>query len=138
MIDQYQDLVDSSPNGVVTMDSLTAFRSKRWDQQVSRNPHFFIGPLSGMAFAPAGYTFIYRLMANHSAENPKGELTHDALATWFAVGGESGSYTVKQGYEAIPRNWYKRAVEYPYSIPYFAADVLQMGLQHPKFLSIGG
>jgi hypothetical protein len=77
-------------------------------------------------------------MANHSATNPKGELTHDVLATWFGVSGESGSYTAKQGHEAIPRDWYKRAVEYPYSIPYFLADVVNMGLAHPKFLSIGG
>jgi hypothetical protein len=77
-------------------------------------------------------------MANHSAENTAGELTHDVLATWFGISGESGRYTVKQGHEAIPSNWYKRAAEYPYSIPYFLADVVNMALLHPKFLSIGG
>ena len=138
VLDQYQDLIDNSPGGVVTMDSLTQFRSKRWDDQVANNPYYFNGPFSGIAVQPAGYTFIYRFMANHSAENPVGELTHDVLATWFGVSGEPGSYSVKQGYEAIPLNWYKRAVEYPYSIPYFLADLVNMGLQHPKFLSIGG
>jgi hypothetical protein len=138
VLDQFQDFIDNSPGGVVTIDSLTKFRSKRWDDQVSKNPYFFSGPLSGLAFAPAGYTFAYRFMANHSVENTKGELTHDVLATWYGVSGESGSYTAKHGHEAIPRNWYKRAVEYPYSLPYFIADLLDAGLKHPKFLSIGG
>lgn len=138
VIDQYQELINSSPGGLITMDSLTKFRSKRFDEQVANNPYFFNGPFSGVAVQPAAYTFIYRFMANHSAENPKGELPYDVLATWFGVSSESGSYTVKQGYEAIPRDWYKRAVEYPYSIPYFLADVLDAGAKYPKFLNVGG
>ena len=138
VLNQFQDFIDNSPGGVVTIDSITNFRSKRWDQQVSRNPYFFSGPLNGLAFAAAGYAFNYRLMANHSAENKKGVLTYDVLATWYGVIGESGSFTVEQGHEAIPNHWYKRAVEYPYSFPYFLADLLDAGLKHPKFLSVGG
>jgi len=77
-------------------------------------------------------------MANHSAENTAGELTHDVLASWFGVSGESGSYTAKPGHEAIPSNWYRRALEYPYETPYFLADFANMAALHPKFLAVGG
>lgn len=127
-----------SPGGVVTLDSLTSFRSKRFDEQVSSNPYFFNGPFTGVLVQPAAYTFIYRFMANHTSEDPAGILTYDTIKSWFAISGNSGSYTVKQGYERIPKNWYKRAIEYPYSIPYFNADLLNAAKLHPKFLNIGG
>lgn len=36
---QFQALVDSSPDGKVTIDSLTAFRSQRFDEQIANNPY---------------------------------------------------------------------------------------------------
>lgn len=44
-------------------------------------------------------------MANHSAAAPVGELSYDTLKSWFAISGDSGSYTVQQGWERIPDNW---------------------------------
>lgn len=35
---QFQELIDYSPGGEVTLDSLTSFRSHRFDTQVSQNP----------------------------------------------------------------------------------------------------
>lgn len=127
-----------SPGNIITLDSLTEFRSKRFDTQIANNPYFFNGPFTGVLVQPAAYTFIYRFMANHSAENPIGLLSHDNLASWFGVSGESGSYTVQHGYERIPQNWYKRAVAYPYTIPYFQADLLNAIILHPKFADVGG
>lgn len=40
---QFQELIDFSPGGEVTLDSLTAFRSHRFDTQVANNPDFFNG-----------------------------------------------------------------------------------------------
>jgi hypothetical protein len=137
-VPQYQLLINMSPGGSVDLDSLTAFRSKRFDQSIAGNPDFFNGPFTGVAVQPAAYTFIYRFMANHSADAPVGYLSYDTLASWFAISGNSGSYSVKQGYERIPQNWYKRAVIYPYSIPYFNMDLVNAALIHPKFLNIGG
>lgn len=83
-------------------------------------------------------TFIYRFMANHSEENPYGLLSYDNIATWFAMSGETGSYTANQGMERIPMNWYRRALEYPYDNEYFFGDMLNAAALHPKFLDIGG
>lgn len=102
---QFQDLIDYSPNGQVTLESLTNFRSHRVDTQISSNPYYFYGPFSGVLVQPAAYTFIYRFMANHSADNPTGYLSHETLQSWFGVQGSSGKYNAVQGTERIPDNW---------------------------------
>ncbi|KAF2821658.1 Cloroperoxidase [Ophiobolus disseminans] len=135
---QFQELVDYSPGGQVTLESLTNFRSHRFDTQVANNPYFFNGPFSGVLVQPAAYTFIYRFMANHSAENPAGTLSYETLQSWFGVQGSNKNYNAVQGTERIPDNWYRRALEYPYDTPYFLADAVAAAGLHPKFLNIGG
>lgn len=136
--EQFQDLINHSPGGVVTLDSLTSFRSDRFDNQKATNPYFFNGPFSGVLVQPAAYTFIYRFMANHSAENPIGELTYETIQSWFGVEGTNGNYNAVQGTERIPDNWYRRAIEYPYETTYFTVDALNAIKLHPKFLDVGG
>jgi len=135
---QFQDLINYCPGGFVTIDCLTAFRSHRFDQQVGRNPYFFNGPFTGVLVQPAAYTFIFRFMANHTAQAPAGELSYDNIKAWFGITGENGNYVANQGQERIPENWYRRAYEYPYEVTYFLADVNAAAALHPKFLSIGG
>ncbi|KAK4505134.1 hypothetical protein PRZ48_003097 [Zasmidium cellare] len=135
---QFEQLISMSPNGEVTLESLTAFRSVRFDTQIANNPYFFNGPFTGVQVQPAAYTFIYRFMANHSADYPYGYLSYSTVAEWFGMTGQPGSYVANQGQEKIPANWYKRANAYPYTIPYFQADLLAAAALHPKFLNIGG
>ncbi|CZT15146.1 related to oxidase [Ramularia collo-cygni] len=134
---QFQEMIDYSP-GSVTIDSLTAFRSKRFDTQIANNPYFFNGPFTGILVQPAAYTFIFRFMANHSAEYPRGYLSHEVVQSWFGVEGTNGNYKAVQGTERIPENWYRRAIDAPYTIPYFNAEVLAAAALHPKFLDVGG
>lgn len=97
-----------SPNGIIDLNSLTAFRSQRFDDQVSSNPYFFNGPFTGVLVQPAAYTFIYRFMANHSVEAPHGELRSEVLQSWFGVEEEEeegGEYVWREGWERIPLNW---------------------------------
>ncbi|EUC35031.1 hypothetical protein COCCADRAFT_35376 [Bipolaris zeicola 26-R-13] len=135
---QFQQLVDASPGGFVTLESLTAFRSARVDAQRKSNPYYFSGPFAGVLVQPAAYTFIFRFMANHSAENPEGILPYDVLQSWFGIQGSSGKYTAVQGGERIPNNWYRRPIAYPYDTPYFLADTLNAAALYPKFLEVGG
>merc|ERR1739843_19935 len=99
------------------------------------NPYFFNGPFTGVLVQPAAYTFIYRFMANHSEEAPAGELSYDVIKSWFAIDGESGSYTANQGQERIPENWYKRAIAYPYETTCFLA--FQLSAQAKPDLLLG-
>lgn len=103
--EQFQQLIDASPGGVVTLDSLTSFRSQRFDTQIKNNPYFFNGPFSGVLVQPAAYTFIYRFMANHSAEDPAGRLSYETIQSWFGVEGSNKNYNAVQGNERIPDNW---------------------------------
>jgi hypothetical protein len=106
---QFQELIDYSPGGQVTMESLTAFRAHRFDTQVANNPYFFNGPFTGVLVQPAAYTFIYRFMANHSAENPAGLLNYDVIESWFGITKSGSKYTAQQGAERIPDNWVRLA-----------------------------
>jgi hypothetical protein len=54
---------------------------------------------------PAAYQFIYRFMANHSAEHPAGQLTYDVVQSWFGVKGSNKNYNAVQGTERIPDDW---------------------------------
>jgi hypothetical protein len=105
MANQFNQLISASPGGKVTLDSLTAFRSTRFDTQIANNKYFFNGPFTGVLVQPAAYTFIYRFMANHSEANPYGLLSYSTIASWFGMTGSTGNYQAKQGYERIPYNW---------------------------------
>lgn len=111
---------------------LTDFRSSRFDQSVANNGYFFNGPFSGVLVQPAAYTFIYRFMANKSAENPEGILNQAVLKSFFSITGDSGSFTWTPGNERIPDNWYKRAIGDEYTIPFFNTDLLAAAAKYPK------
>lgn len=117
---------------------LTNFRAARFQQSIDQNPYFFNGAFSGLMVQPAAYTFIYRFMANKSAEYPEGRLDGNVLKSFFSITGESGNFTYTAGYEKIPDNWYKRNLADPYTIPFFETDVLAAAVQYPQFLSVGG
>ena len=67
---------------------------------------------------PAAYTFIYRFMANKSAEYPQGKLDGEVLKQFFSITGNDGNFKYTPGYERIPDNWYKRNDADVYTIPY--------------------
>jgi hypothetical protein len=114
-------------------------RSSRWDQSVSENPYYFLGPFSGIFVQPAGATFPFRYMANKSEEHPEGQLTKSVLKSFFGVTEhEDGSFSGGRGYERIPDNWYRRAFGAEYGIAFFVEDVLQEASVYPKFLNLGG
>lgn len=120
------------------IDLLTTFRATRFQQSIDNNPYFFNAPVSGLIVQPAAYTFMYRFMANKSAEYPMGLLDGETLKSFYSITGDYPDFTYTPGYEKIPDNWYKRnPVDY-YTIPYYALDLNTMALEHPEFLSVGG
>jgi hypothetical protein len=104
---------------------LTPFRASRLQQSIDNNPYFFNGPFSGVLVQPAAYTFIYRFMSNKSAEYPEGYLDGDVLKSFFSItGGPDTGFTWTEGNEWIPDNWYKRAIDDEYTIPYSISILL--------------
>ncbi|KAF2091307.1 Cloroperoxidase [Saccharata proteae CBS 121410] len=121
-----------------SLDLLTDFRAERFQQSIENNPYFFNAPVSGVIVQPAAYTFIYRFMANKTAESPEGILTKNVLKSFFAYTGDDDNLTYTPGNERIPENWYKRPLNDPYDLQSLNQDTLAAALQYPQFLSIGG
>ncbi|KAL0575172.1 hypothetical protein V5O48_006794 [Marasmius crinis-equi] len=118
---------------------LTEFRHERFHESIHNNPYFFYGPFSGIGVQPAAYTFIYRYMANKSAEHPEGILNGEVLKSFFSVHGDDPAhFQYKAGWEQIPENWYKRAIGDEYGMVPYTLDLLAAALQFPLFLSVGG
>lgn len=121
------------------LDVLTNWRVTRFQQSIDENPYFFNAPFSGLLVQPAAYTFIYRFMANHSAEYPEGRLSQSVLKCFFSITGDSAlEFVYTAGYERIPDNWYRRAIGDEYTIVYYNLDLNLAALANPQFLSIGG
>ena len=122
----------------VDLDVLTSYRVTRFQESVSNNPYFFNAPFSGVVASPAAWSFIYRFMANKSAEYPEGLLTGNVLKSFYSITGDYPNFVYTPGHEAFPDNWYKRnPVDY-YTIPYLSLDSNAMALSHPQFFSVGG
>ncbi|KAI0523800.1 hypothetical protein F5B22DRAFT_659546 [Xylaria bambusicola] len=122
----------------VDLGVLEKYRVQRFEQSVENNPYFFYAPFSGIVTNTGAYIFIYRLMANKSAEHPEGLLDGETLKSFFAVTGDYPHFTIKSGHERIPDNWYKRHPVDSHTLPYLAVDGLAVLLRHPQFLSVGG
>jgi len=71
---QWEDFFNTQPDPATAnynLDVLADFRAYRFNQSINNNPYFLNGPFAGVAVQPAAYTFIYRFMANKSAEYPE-------------------------------------------------------------------
>ncbi|KAF2100903.1 Cloroperoxidase [Rhizodiscina lignyota] len=122
----------------VDLTVLTKYRAQRFEESMANNPYFFYAPFSGVVVTPAAYSFIYRFMANKSAEHPTGLLDGETLKSFFSITGDYPNFKYTPGHEKFPDNWYKRNLVDYYTIPYLAEDAVTMALEHPEFLSIGG
>ncbi|KAM0545827.1 hypothetical protein ACHAPJ_011154 [Fusarium lateritium] len=119
--------------------ALASFHNKQFEDSVKTNSHFFYSPFAGVLVSPAGYSFPPRMMANHSKEYPEGYLSREVFTSFFGVtGNKPGNFKIKQGWERIPENWYKRPLNDEFSIPDFLLDVLEHAAKYPRLLSVGG
>lgn len=92
----------------IDLNLLTQYRNTRFQESISQNPYFFNAPFSGVVAEPAAWSFVYRFMANKSAEYPEGLLDGETLKSFYAVTGDYPNFKYTPGYEKIPNNWYKR------------------------------
>ncbi|EME39685.1 hypothetical protein DOTSEDRAFT_91962 [Dothistroma septosporum NZE10] len=130
------DLIAANDNDTATLDVIIEHAAVRWNQSVATNPYFYYGPVTGMIARNAGYCFISNLFANHTKENPVGNLTPAILKSFFAVTGDRGNFTYTKGHERIPENWYKRGLDY--TLVELNLNVVAFVLKYPFFANIGG
>jgi hypothetical protein len=134
------DLQSDPSTANYNLSVLTPFRATRFQQSIDKIPYFFNAPFSGVILQPAAYTFIYRFIANKSAEYHEGVLNQDVLKSFFSITGERGNFTWTEGYERIPDNWYKRAIGDEYTIPFFFffSDRIDAAVEYRNSLTLEG
>ncbi|KAF2716436.1 hypothetical protein K431DRAFT_307771 [Polychaeton citri CBS 116435] len=137
---QWEELFNMQPNPATAnynLEVLRDFRKKRFQESIDKNPYYAYLPFSGILVSQAAFTFIYRFMANKSAEYPEGILNQNTLKSFFSIYGDGANAKWVPGNERIPDNWYKRNDADQYSIVYFNTDILYFAETVPEILSIG-
>lgn len=141
IIEQFTNFYNMQPDANTAnynLAVLSKFRDQRFQESIDKNPLFTYAPFTGILVSQAAFTFIYRFMANHSAEYSEGMLNRDVLKSFMSVTGEPGSFKWTKGHEKIPDNWYHRdrTVD-SYTIPYFQTDVNAFALEDLQVIDVG-
>jgi hypothetical protein len=107
VLSQFKELYAMQPDAATAnynLEVLRDFRAKRFQESVDKNPYFTYLPFGGILVSQAAFTFIYRFMANKSAEYPEGVLDRQVLKSFFAIEGEGDNMKWNKGHERIPDN----------------------------------
>lgn len=108
VMEQFYELYNLQPDARTAnynLEVLRAFRGTRYQESISKNPYFAYLPFSGIMVSQAAFTFIYRFMANKSAEYPEGVLNKDVLKSFMSITGPENNLKWTKGNERIPDNW---------------------------------
>lgn len=104
------DLADQRANGMITPRVLAEHSSNRKKHSIATNPNYYSPPYAGVAFTFGAHMFAFQLIANHSAEEPRGFLTKEVFMDFFGYTRDAqGALVFNRGSERIPANWYKRS-----------------------------
>ncbi|KAB8200630.1 Chloroperoxidase [Aspergillus parasiticus] len=101
---KFMEWYNMSTDGTFSMDLMAKRAMIRMDQTKQSNPEFYYGPVTGLIARNAGYLFPARLSRIYSQVNPEGVLTKEIVRIFFAIYGEEGNFTYRQGWERIPEN----------------------------------
>lgn len=138
----YQELLDLSEkraNGLITAPVLAEHQHNRKMFSEANNPNYFSPVFGGVAFTPAAHTFVWALMANHSAENPRGFLEHSVLDKFFSYTLQAdGSRKYEYGKDRIPENWYRRSHKNPWTLADILLGVASQCVAYPSTCKVGG
>ncbi|GAB7326296.1 hypothetical protein MBLNU13_g10272t1 [Cladosporium sp. NU13] len=95
VLSRFQRLYDAGKaKDEYDLQLLTDLRHVSFQESLNTNPYFFNAPFAGVIAQPAAWSFIYRFMANKSAEYPSGRLDAEMANQYpeFAsIGGNTGT-----------------------------------------------
>lgn len=137
---QFQRLYAMQPHAATAnynLEVLRAFRATRFADSIAMNPYYFYGIFPGLTVSMAAHAFIYRLMANKSAEYPEGILTRETLKSFMAVSGPDSNLVHTPGHERIPSPFYRRNDADLYSLFGLNADTQYFGKTVPQLTEFG-
>ena len=83
--------------------------------------------------------FAYHLLANHSAEYPRGFLTPEVFESFFSYTRDANNNLVfTYGHERIPDNWYRRADDDAWTLVDIGISTAQQCASYPSNCAVGG
>jgi hypothetical protein len=133
------DLANKRANGMITPRVLAEHSNMRKQQSIATNPFYFSPAYAGVAFTFGAHMFAFHLLANHSAEEPRGFLTQDVFMDFFSYKRDAnGELVYKYGYERIPDNWYKRHPLDPWTLADIGISTAQQCAAYPQNCQVGG
>ncbi|KAG5987184.1 hypothetical protein E4U43_005192 [Claviceps pusilla] len=136
---QLLELSNQRADGLVTPPVLAEHQHNRKLYSIANNPNYFSPVVASLAVTPAAHTFVWALMANHSAEDPRGFLEHHVLDDFFSYKLQpDGSRKYSHGRERIPENWYRRSHKDPWTLADIVLGVASQCLAHPSTCQVGG
>lgn len=133
------DLAKARTGGNITPQVLAEHQYNRKQHSIANNPNYFSPPYAGVVFTFGAHMFAYELLANHSAEYPRGFLTPEVFESFFSYTRDAnGDLAYTYGHERIPDNWYRRADDDAWTLTDILVSTAQNCLAYPSNCAIGG
>lgn len=133
------DLAKSMTGGNITPQVLAQHSSNRKAHSVATNPNYFSPAYAGVAFTFGAHMFANVLLANHSAEYPRGFLTPEVFMSFFSYTKDANDKLVfTYGHERIPDNWYRRADDDAWTLDDILMSTAQQCASYPANCQVGG
>lgn len=137
-----QELLDLATNmtgGNLTPQVLAQHSYNRKLHSIATNPNYFSPAYAGVAFTFGAHMFAYELLANHSAEYPRGIMPPEVFESFFSYTRDSDNNLVyTYGHERIPDNWYKRAPADAWTLADILISTAQQCAAYPTNCQVGG
>jgi hypothetical protein len=133
------DLATEMTGGNITPQVLAQHQSNRKQHSIATNPNYFSPAYAGIAFTFGAHMFAYELLANHSAQYPRGFLTPEVFESFFSYTRDANNQLVfTYGHERIPDNWYRRADDDAWTLADILISTGQQCLSYPGNCQVGG
>lgn len=133
------DLATEMTGGNLTPQVLAQHQSNRKQHSIATNPNYFSPAYAGIAFTFGAHMFAFELLANHSAENPRGFMTPEVFESFFSYTRDDNNNLVfTYGHERIPDNWYRRADEDAWTLSDILISTAQQCASYPGNCQVGG
>lgn len=85
------DLANEKADGLITPQVLAEHSYNRKQYSIATNPNYYSPAYAGVAFTFGAHMFAFELLANHSAEYPRGFMTQDLFKSmWSYTDGPNG------------------------------------------------
>jgi len=133
------DLATEMTGGNITPQVMAQHSSNRKQYSITTNPNYFSPAYAGVAFTFGAHMFAYELLANHSAEYPRGFLTPEVFESFFSYTRDANNQLVfTYGHERIPDNWYRRADDDAWTLEDILISTAQQCESYPGNCQVGG